>query len=260
MQALPGSRLDTSLLKEWLMQHLASLQSCQGQVAKAENISRQKQHTAAAAAAVAAVQFGLEPEDGNMELDNVEDHAAEAAQTVKVVQTRATSVQLPDQVMYAAAAAAANRAVSSSATSTHTVDNNTVFGMPAHRQHIRKAASPNEHAARHTSPLPATPSAGQLPTDYQTAPSLTPHPIKQGQEWSQADHSAEAQSLVGYVGGTGGGPGGWVSQEIVQKQLQVMSVCHVGLCHEVSDNTRCLRVCQMHSLFRYTYACCDDVT
>ena len=239
------------------MQHLASLQSCQGQVAAAENISRQKRHTAAAAAAVEAVQFGIDPEDANMESDDVEDPAAEVTQTVKVVQTRATSVQLPDQVT-CAAAAAANRAASSSATSTYTVDNTAVLSVPEHRQYIRKAASPSEHATRHTSPLPATPSAGQLPTDYRTAPSLNPYPIKQGHEWLHADHNTEAQSLLGYIGGTGGGPGGWVSQEIVQKQLQVMSVCHDGLCREVSDNISCLRVCQTHSLFRHTCSCCYD--
>ena len=44
VQALPGSRLDTSVLKEWLMQHLASLHSYRSQVSAAETASRQNAH------------------------------------------------------------------------------------------------------------------------------------------------------------------------------------------------------------------------
>ena len=60
MQALLGSRLNTTLLKEWLLQHLASLHSYQSRVAAAEAASRQEQHAAAAAAAVRAVQRSLQ--------------------------------------------------------------------------------------------------------------------------------------------------------------------------------------------------------
>ena len=60
LQALPGSRLDTNLLKEWLLQHLDSLLKYQSHVAAAEATSRQKQHAAAAAAAARAVYATLE--------------------------------------------------------------------------------------------------------------------------------------------------------------------------------------------------------
>lgn len=67
VQALPGSRLNTTILKEWLLQHLASLHSYQAHVAAAEAASRQKQHAAAAAAAVRAVQRSLQAHFRNEE-------------------------------------------------------------------------------------------------------------------------------------------------------------------------------------------------
>lgn len=74
MQALPGSRLDTSLLKEWLLQHLDSLHTYQSHVAAAEAASRQKQHAAAAAAAASAVQDALA---AVFQEDNRDDSSAE---------------------------------------------------------------------------------------------------------------------------------------------------------------------------------------
>ncbi|DBA90712.1 TPA: hypothetical protein ACH3X1_003926 [Trebouxia sp. C0004] len=52
--ALSGSRSNTSVLKKWLMQHLAALQSYRSQVSAAEIASHQKRHAAASAAAVTA--------------------------------------------------------------------------------------------------------------------------------------------------------------------------------------------------------------
>lgn len=72
VQALPGSRLNTTLLKEWLLQHLASLHSYQAHVAAAEAASRQKQHAAAAAAAVRAVQRSLQAHFQSEEQEEVD--------------------------------------------------------------------------------------------------------------------------------------------------------------------------------------------
>ncbi len=62
VQALPGSRLDTSVLKEWLKQHLAFFHSYQSCVSVAEIASHQKHHAAAAAAAVTAAKLRAEEE------------------------------------------------------------------------------------------------------------------------------------------------------------------------------------------------------
>ena len=72
VQALPSYRVDNSVLKEWLMQFLASLHSCHSQVNGAKMASRQKCHAAAAAAAVTAVKLGAgREEDGQASAEGV---------------------------------------------------------------------------------------------------------------------------------------------------------------------------------------------
>lgn len=108
LQALPGSRLDTSLLKEWLLQHLDSLHTYQSHVAAAEAASRQKQHAAAAAAAVRAVQTCLEAifqEDGRDDSSSEGSPAAEPA-LMGLAQHGAMELMMPAQLVDAAAGAA----------------------------------------------------------------------------------------------------------------------------------------------------------
>ena len=50
--------------------------------------------------------------------------------------------------------------------------------------------------------------------------------------------------MLGYVGA----PGGPMSQQILQKQLQVMSVCFEGLCHEVMSSISLLLVMSLFDL------------
>ena len=63
VQGLPGYRLHTSVLKEWLKQYLAFFLSYQSCVSVKEIASRQKHHAAAAAAAaVTAAKLRAEEE------------------------------------------------------------------------------------------------------------------------------------------------------------------------------------------------------
>ena len=117
MQALPGSRLDTALLKDWLMQHMYSLHVYQSQVAAAESVSRQKQHASAAAAAVKAVQLAMVPEEEEDELH--ESHEAQTADNASAMLgdqlsrlAEEQAAKLPAQVVSAASNAAAEVAVS----------------------------------------------------------------------------------------------------------------------------------------------------
>ena len=114
MQALPGSRLNTTLLKEWLLQHLASLHSYQSHVAAAEAASRQKHHAAAAAAAVRVVQRSLrahfQEEDDEEDSTPKESSAAEPDPFQMLLAQdgamRSGPEGLPAQVVNAAAGAA----------------------------------------------------------------------------------------------------------------------------------------------------------
>ena len=87
LQALPGSRLDTNLLKEWLLQHLHSLHTIQSHVAAAETASCQKQHAAAAAAAARAVHATLE---AAFQDDERDDSSAEGLVAAGPAQRMAT--------------------------------------------------------------------------------------------------------------------------------------------------------------------------
>lgn len=114
LQALPGSRLTTTLLKEWLLQHLASLHSYQSHVAAAEAASRRNRHAAAAAAAVRAVQRSLQGQfqDEEDSSDSLPKEAtAAASDPSQILQAWDAAVGscaegLPAQLVDAAAAAA----------------------------------------------------------------------------------------------------------------------------------------------------------
>ena len=86
LQALPGSRLDTKLLKEWLLQHLHCLHTYQSHVAAAEAVSRKTQHAAAAAAAARAVHATLE---AVFQENNSHDSSAEGFLAANLVQRMA---------------------------------------------------------------------------------------------------------------------------------------------------------------------------
>ena len=135
VQALPGSRLDTSLLKEWLMQHLASLHSCQSQVSAAETAYRQKRHVAAAAAAVTAAKLeaGEEEEDEEASAEGASQQLG-CALTLPGHDTEA-SVQLPARVV--AAAAAASAAAMETAITAHKADIGAVSKLHVYVQHIQ---------------------------------------------------------------------------------------------------------------------------
>ncbi len=227
VQALPGSRLDTSLLKEWLMQHLASLHFYQSQVSAAETASRQKRHAAAAAAAVTAAKLeaGEQEEDEEASAEGTSQQLR-GALTLSGLDAEA-SVQLPARVIAAAAAAASAAAVGTAVTA-HTADNGVVpkIEMPVQQS---TNATPSEHSQAPSLPLVASRSAGQLHTHSQTATRLNPCSTKQTGVASHDGRQGGQQSVLGYVGA----PGGLISQQILQKQLQVMSVCFQGLCHEV---------------------------
>ncbi|KAL0022336.1 hypothetical protein WJX77_001433 [Trebouxia sp. C0004] len=226
-KALPGSRLDTSLLKEWLMQHLASLHSCQDQVIAAETASHQKRHAAAAAAAVTAAKLEAGEEED-------EQASAEGAslQLTDALTSRGHAaeafVQLPAQVI--AAAAAASAAAMGGAITAHTAGTGAMSKVAGPVQHITNA-NPSKRCKAPSAPLVASRSAGQLHTHGQTATHLNPCPTKQGGSASHDGRQGGQQSVLGYVRA----PGGPVCQQITQKQLQVMSVCFEGLCHEVTQ-------------------------
>jgi len=222
------------------MQHLASLHSCQSQVSAAETASRQKRHAAAAAAAVTAAK---------LESGGEEDEQASAEGACQQLGCALTlpghdavaSVQLPARIV--AAAAAASAAAMGSPLTAHTADIGAVSKMHGPVQHITNA-SPSERSKIPSAPLVASHSAGHRHTHSQTATHLNPCPTKQtgvashdGRQWGQ-------QSVLGYVGATGGP----MSQQIVQKQLQVMSVCFEGLCHEVISSIPVLLVVKLCDL------------
>ena len=241
VQALPGSRLDTSLVKKWLMQHLASLHSCQAQVSAAEAASRQKRHAAAAAAAVSAAKL----EAGEEEEDE-EASAEGASQQLRGALTSpghgaAASVQLPARVM--AAAAPASAAATGTAGTAHKADNGAVSKVAGPCQHITNA-TPSEHSKIAFSPLVASCSAGQLHRHSQTATHLNPCLTKPTGAASHDGRQGGQQSVLEYVG-----PAEWpVSHQILQKQLQVMSVCFEGLCHEVMSSIPLLLVASLFNL------------
>ncbi|KAL0046820.1 hypothetical protein WJX82_010732 [Trebouxia sp. C0006] len=72
---------------------------------------------------------------------------------------------------------------------------------------------------------------GQLHTHSQTATPLNPGSTKQMGAALHDGRQGGHQSVLGYVGAAGGP----MSQQVLQKQLQVMSVCFQGLCYEVTQ-------------------------
>lgn len=208
------------------MQHLASLHFYQSQVSAAETASRQKRHAAAAAAAVTAAKR----EAGEEEEDN--EASAEGASQLGCALTlsghdAAASAQLPAHVV-AAAAAAASAAAMGTAVTAHKADNGAVSKVAGPVQHLINTTL-SEHSKIASLPLVASHSAGQLHTHSQNAIHLNPCSTKQTGAASHDGCEGGQQSVLGYVGA----PGGPMSQQILQKQLQVMSVCFEGLCHEV---------------------------
>ena len=172
VQALPGSRLDTSLLKEWLMQHLASLHFYQSQVSAAEAASRQKRHAAAAAAAVTAAKLEAGEEEEHEEA-SAEGTSQQLRGALTLPERGAeASVQLPARVI-AAAAAAASAAAMGAAVTALTADNVAVSKVAGPVQQSANA-SPIEHSKIASLPLVASRSAGQVHTHSQTATHLNP--------------------------------------------------------------------------------------
>ncbi len=209
------------------MQHLASLHSCQAQVTAAETASRQKRHSAAAAAAVTAAKL-----EAGEEEEDVEVPAEGASQQLGVALTlpghdAPASVQLPARVV-AAAAAAASAAAMKTAVTAHTADSGAVPNVAGPFQHITNTTL-SEHSKIASSSLVASRAAGQLHTHSQTATPLNPGSTKQMGAALHDGRQGGHQSVLGYVGAAGGP----MSQQVLQKQLQVMSVCFQGLCYEV---------------------------
>ena len=222
------------------MQHLASLQSCQSQVSATEAASRQKRHAAAAAAAVTAAKL-----EAGEEEEHEEASAEGASQQIGCALTSpgndaAASVQLPARVV-AAAAAAASAAAMGGAVTVNKADKGAVSKVAGPVQHLTNA-TPSEHSKIASLPLVASRSAGQLHTHSQTATHLNPCSTKQTGVASHDGGQGGQQSVLGYVGT----PGGPLSQQVLQKQLQVMSVCFEGLCHEVIT---CIPLLLVVSLF-----------
>ncbi len=223
------------------MQNLTSLNSCQSQVSAAETASRQKRHAAAAAAAVTAAKLeaGEEEEDEEVSAEGVSQQLGGALTSPG--NDAAASVQLPARVI--AAAAAAEAAAMGTAITAHTADNGAVSKVAGPVQHFPNT-TPSEHSNIASLPLVASRSAGQLHTHSQTATHLHPCSTKQTGVASHDGRQGGQQSVLGYVGA----PGGPISQQILQKQLQVMSVCFEGLCHEVISSIPLLLVVSLFDL------------
>ena len=121
LQALPGSRLDTSLLKEWLIQNLAVLQSAQFRVAACEAKVKKQQQAAAAAAAVKAVQLRMAGIQDQEDADS-KDKADDDSVVGMTVAFSPTALGNPSQLVAAAAAAAkaADKEVDSAGTQSDT--------------------------------------------------------------------------------------------------------------------------------------------
>lgn len=225
------------------MQHLASLHFYQSQVTAAETASRQKRHAAAAAAAVTAAKL----EAGEEEEDDEEPSAEGASQQLVGALTlpghdAAASVQLPARVSAAAAAAASAAAIGTAVTA-HTADKVAVSKVAKPVQQPTNA-TPSEHTKIASLPQGASRSAGQLHTHSQTATPLNPCPTRQTGAASYNGGQGGQQSVLGYVGAAEGP----TSQQIVQKQLQLMSVCFEGLCHEVISSIHLLLVVGLFDL------------
>ena len=273
LQALPGSRLDTSLFQDWLLKTLASLHSYQTSVAAAEAVSRQKRHAAAAAAAVRAVELGLQAATGNdaasKELGLGQLH--DGATFPPPHDTQPAALYLPAAVTQAAASA-------TSAISPQPVDTDDALEAAHMSGHPSPALDSTQHSAssavqqskkqnllpqavshsagqhskkpelfpqaglhsvgQHAKKQALSPqavsrsAAGQLCLDLPSCMHLNPLPLKTS--YDAAEGKPEAGELVAaYLRDAIRDPQGFVCEEVVKKQLEVLSVCFNGLCREV---------------------------
>ena len=223
LQALPGSRLDSSLFKEWLVQHLNYLHSCQSAVIASEFLCRQKRHAAAAEAAVQAVQLAL-----NKVAEEDADSQAASTDNSQVLRVDSPSRNLPAQVIAAAAEAAV--AAATAADSTSQVEKP---GPPVtlvdFASRIGKLAGPQLQPKEDMYPQTVSDSC----REDQTGSHMAKH-LKHVGQALKGSQSEEFMSVGALIRRTALNAQGLPSQEVVQKELQVMSLCFEGLCHEVS--------------------------